>query len=393
MKKLFFLFPLLLFLMLAPSSLAWFTYSHAYCTLEALQTSTSPIANLCHDRISKVIDGNIVADIMVIHYYDNKQFSYIATHTRGSGYEKCLSEAGSDPDLKCFCLGLGLHITQDAYSHGAKDIPGFTPKYISSTFTDNFFGHMSVEREFEKLHIALIASTKGSETINNIAYYTGADDKSIACNNLFAETGGNEKYLKILNSMSGLDAYSDANIFCNGYKGTGFYDTVYGHPSSFPAGLYYISIVMLIIGSLLLWYSLFKGNDVWRWITVVFVLVLLVIPGLGLLYAFQTNTTWKITKTIIEIPASIGILNIDDKDVENYNNAVLEASKKFVQTGILVVDDASGLSYYDSKTNKYTEGALIKAGNNFNYVAIPLAVVSLAVLVLVLWFFTFKRRR
>jgi len=150
---------------------------------------------------------------------------------------------------------------------------------------------------------------------------------------------------------------------------------------------------MLIIGSLLLWYSLFKGNDVWRWITVVFVLVLLVIPGLGLLYAFQTNTTWKITKTIIEIPASIGILNIDDKDVENYNNAVLEASKKFVQTGILVVDDASGLSYYDSKTNKYTEGALIKAGNNFNYVAIPLAVVSLAVLVLVLWFFTFKRRR
>ena len=354
-NKFFFsiVFTLIIISLLIPNVSAFFTNSHEYWTIKGFHEINSPITELCQNDLSIVLDGNTGADIAVLHYYDDQFMSYIGTHTRFSGYQTCLSNAGTDPQLQCFCYGVGLHNIQDHYAHTKG---GLVPKYIKSSFSSNLIAHMTIERSYEIKHM----EAKSLDPIissGELKYY---DDRVL--DNLFVETGGSYKYLQLLKDMSGIDMRNDANIFANGYKGSGFYNTVYNEKLSLPWWFWSISIGLMIVGlggGIL--FALYGKNN-WKYLLILIYLLMFILGAL-IIFSFYSGNTWGWIKVAIMIVP----IRVSDADVMKYDTIVQQATNTFLETGVLPFDDNSGLSYVD-RNGLAVEGELILAEQKFLYI-------------------------
>jgi len=367
---------------------AAFTKDHLYWSLKALSETNSPITQQCVGKWNLILDGNTGADVPVLHYFDEEFFSYISTHTKGIGYDECLREAGSDSDLQCNCYGVALHNIQDHFFHTEG---GVVPKYLKKTFLPNLMGHMMVEQSFLNQHQKLLEENKDILITNGqLDFYD-----NIVLDSYFEQTGGDEKYVKQLDAMTGLDTRTDLNIFANGYKGQGFFDTVYNQKVKLPFWFYGLSYGMLILGfglTILLFILAWKmGHKGWV-ILLIIPWLLLGIIGSVILIAFYTNNTWQVITAVISIPNNLGLLTISNVDIENYDKIVIAQSKRFLETGVLPYDDNSGLTYEDREGN-HVEGALIKAESGFKFIILPILIFLFIVWELFFGYKTFISRR
>lgn len=258
---------------------------------------------------------------------------------------------------------------------------GLVPKYLSKYFSSNLAGHMIIERDFENKHMALVENEK-VVTGGQLDYYD-----SINCDNLFEQTGGDEKYLNLLNEMSGIDMRNDINIFCNGYHGSDFYSTVYEQKLSLPWWFWGLSIGFLIIGIGVAVLFIIFGKTAWKY-SLVFLYLMIALLGILILISFFTDSTWQwINYTISIIP-----IEVTNADVTYYNDVVQQATNQFLQTGNLLYDDASGRTYVDRNGN-LVEGALGQAEKSFQYVILPILITLFVMLNLALIYKSFVPKR
>lgn len=370
------------FLLVQPVS-AFFTETHEYITVKAFQSVNSAITDQCSDRLQLIIDGNTAADLPVTHYYDNKFKSYVSTHTKGSGFDACLNVAGSDPDLRCFCYGVALHVIQDHYAHTEN---GVVPKYLSRSLMPNLGGHMTIEKDFDDKMRAKVKADDPS-------LYTAVQNYNT---HLLDAAFEDEKYLTVANDMTGLDMRNDLNIFVNGYKNKGFADTVYGQKVMLPTWFYWISYGALILGLGMFLIILIFGKTGWKWLAILPWIVLAII-GAILIVAFLTHYTWLVVSTTVGLPAKVGIMSVSSADINSYYDAATKDTEKFLETGVLPYDDSTGLSYSDVN-GKWVNGELIKSERGFMYVLLPVLAVLFTLLNIFLLFKTFghgkkKKRR
>lgn len=388
MKKLniFLIFTLIMIVFCFPVS-AFFTESHIYWSLKGMKEVSSSITSMCgsEENMQAVFDGNTGSDIFVIHYYDkNKVSSYIATHTKGAGYQNCLENAGGDVGMRCFCVGEALHITQDHFSHEAG---GLTPTTLNKFLASNHFGHMTVEKGFQDKHLELLADKKDKYYTNgDIDYYAAPSKNSVVC-----ESFKDPKYTTLLKKMSGLgeDVENDIALFCSGYKNDGFFNTVYAKKVDFPASWYVLAFGSLIIGLGLGLAVVILGRNKWKWLLFAIFMLLAVFGGL-LTYGYFTGQAWNIINTAVGIPAKFGYLSVSDSDVSLYNDRIQEATNKFLQTGQIPYNivDASGRSHMVNGV--WVTGALDAIDNVFNWFVYPIVLLFLTVLIVWLFYKTFK---
>ncbi len=346
-------------LLVTPLTSAFFAKSHEYWTIKGFEEINSPITQLCSGDIDLVAAGNFQTDASVLHYFDDKFMSYISTHTRGSGYQACLQQAGTDPELRCYCYGVGLHNVQDHFAHTEV---GVVPKYLNKYFSSNLVGHMVIEKSFEEKHMDFV-STDSVVTSGDLDYYD-----SIICDNLFVETGGDYKYINLLNDMSGIDMSNDVNIFCNGYQGKGFFDTVYNEKLKLPWWFWGLSIGLILVGLAVAILFIIYGRTMWKY-SLVFMYLMIALVGVLILVSFFTNNTWQwIDYTISLVP-----ITVTDGDISYYDNVVQQATNQFLSTGKLVYDDNSGRSYVD-RNGMDVVGALGEAEKSFQFIILPILI-------------------
>lgn len=410
-------------LLLLPLTSAYFVKDHLYWTINGFETVNSPITQKCQDKLDIVLDGLVATDIPVLHYSDEKFMSYVSTHTRGSGYLACMEEAGSDEDLQCFCIGIGLHNVQDHFAHTDE---GLVPKYIKKYVTSNLVGHMQIEKNYENQHMDYLTENNNEiMTSGTLSYYN-----SIVCDNLFEETGGDYKYVELLNDLSDIDMRNDVNIFCNGYKGTGFYNTVYNQKLQLPWWFWGIGGGLIILGLTLSGFTAFTGRTRWKWVLVAMYSLIAVLGAL-ILISLWTNNTWRWIEFLIELPLiniliffliilisiiltslktkwkwliillliggsitiyllGVGVIRVSSQDIEYYHTTVQTATNNFLKTGNLIYDDNSGLSYVDRNGNK-VKGALSEAEGIFNYLMAPIIIIVFASINAFLFYKTYKK--
>ena len=107
--------------------------------------------------------------------------------------------------------------------------------------------------------------------------------------------------------------------------------------------------------------------------------------GLLILLSLYTNNSWEWVRMAISmVPISVA-----DSDITFYNDAVQRATNQFLQTGNLLYDDNSGLSYVDRDGIKVS-GALGEAEKSFQYIILPIAILLFALLNMFLMYKTFK---
>ena len=372
-KKLIFFFILGIFFIGSVS--AYYPSSHRYWDLKSLSEVSSPITKLCtedNDFTNLVVDGESAADATVIHYYDNEFLSYVATHTRGIGFTECLAQAGTDPELLCICYGIGLHNVQDHFAHTDD---GLVPTYLKSNLAPNLLGHMAIENSYDTKHIPYLDG-QGDVIVTSgtLAFYD-----TIYLDSFFPEFGGKEKYVRLLNTVTGIDTRNDLNIVSNGYKGVGFFDTVYNQKLKLPWWGRWSAIGAMVIGFGLSLVFIFTGRTAWKWLLII-PWVTLGILGLLILISFQANTTWQWLNAGLGATSAVGLLEVSDADIIIYNDRVLEASKRFLETGVLPFDDNSGLTYIDRDGIQRT-GALIEAERTgFRNIMLPILAAVFALL-------------
>lgn len=379
MKKI--LLGLLVGFFLISFSSAYYPQDHTYWTLKGFQDIDSPITQKCRPYIEQVLNGDHGTDVPVLHYTDNKITSYIFTHQR-SAYLSCIEEAGTDTEAYCFCIGNALHLIQDLYSHGED---GLVVKYLTRYGSSNLLGHMTIERNYEKQHMAIVERTE-PQLYSQVMFY---DERFL--NLLFIETGGDPKYLELLNTMSGIDMTQDARIVRSGYLGEGFYSTIYKDKINLPFWAYGLSLgasIVALIVIIILW--LF-GKSWWKWVGIG-LWVLLLVFGIVIFVSFINGSTWQITTKLIEIPPMFGYLKVSQQDIDTYNQKVQQGVTKFLETGNLQVDDASGLTYIDRNGVKH-EGPLNKAEFIFKFVVLPVLVGLFILPTLIAFWIGFVRRK
>lgn len=362
-SKLILSFVLTLFLLSFAS--AFFVESHTKWTLQGFGEVNSPITQKCEPYIDLVLDGDTSSDMGVLHYGSNNLItSYIYPHTKG-GHLSCLREAGADIEKQCFCYGNALHVIQDSYSHNEN---GIVTKTLKKYLGTNYFGHMSVERDFENKHMELIQKDD-AVLYSKITSYNGR-----LLNSLFPELGGDNKFLLLANQVAGIDMTTDAKIFRSGYIGEGFYSTVYKDKVNLPYWAISIPIILIALSLVVIFILLRFGTTGWRWMTS-FIWLLIMIVGIVIIVSFYTGTTWKLTTFVIEIPPMFGYLSVSQQDIITYDNAIQQATNKFLETGELTIQDASGLSYTDASTGQKTVGELTKAERGSKYIVLPLMLI------------------
>lgn len=370
-------FGILLTMCMAPVS-AFFTQDHEYWTIKGFRDVDSAITDQCGNMLDVVIDGNTAADVPVLHYFDDEFMSYISTHTRGSGYLACLERAGTDKELQCFCYGFGLHNVQDHFAHTEG---GLVPTYLDKYYSSNLVGHMTTELSFQDKHMELVKD-QDADLYSQIQYYDG-----IILDNLFEETGGEYKYLGLMNEISGLDMRNDANIFANGYKGQGFYSTVYKEKLSLPWWFWGLSFGIAIFGFGVAILFIIFGKTNWKYL-MVFIYLMIALVGILIVLSFFTGNTWQwIQMSIRVVPITVA-----DSDITHYDSVVQEATNQFLKTGKLQYDDNSGLSYVDRNGNQVT-GALAQAEKAFQFIMLPLILLGFILMNIALSYKTFSENR
>jgi len=356
---------LLVFSLIQPID-AYFFKDHIYWTVDGFENVNSAITQRCRPHLEQVIGGLTSADVPVIHYFDEKVTSYIFTHQRNA-YLTCQEEVAGDEELFCFCVGVALHQVHDFNSHNEG---GLVTEYIRKYGASNIFGHMVIERSYEKKHQETLINDPIS---SQVEFYD-----SRVLDLLFEETGGDLKYLGLLNDISGIDMTQDARIMRSGYQGEGFFNTVYKDKVKLPFWTWALSGLLILFGLggtiMILWF----GKTNWKFIAIIFWLILLTL-GIIIIYSLFTGTTWKITTFAIEQPPKLGYLHVTDKDIEFYNTKVKQATKSFLESGMLQVDDASGLSYVDRFGNN-VKGPLKQSESTFRYIILPIFVTILVLI-------------
>jgi hypothetical protein len=339
---------------------ASYPQSHIGHALIGFEQVNSPIVQKCQPYLAITLDGDNGADVGVLHYgsSDNKLLgSYIYPHTR-EGFNTCLREAGADPESYCHCIGQGLHIVEDSFSH---NLGGYTQKCISKYLGSNYFSHMSCEQDFQTKLVELWTTEQKSIILNGqLSYY---DSKYL--DTLFTETGGNSKFLKLMNSVAGVDITNDAKVIRNGYQGQGFYNTVYKDKLNLPWWAWGVAIGLIIVGLGMMITMFIFANGKWKWVQIIEWGIIMLI-GIIIAYSFFTGTTWKITSFIVEVPTKFGLYTTNMNDVQYYDNQIQTAVNKFLTDGVLPVDDATGLSYYD-RTGAFHKGALTQSETGFKW--------------------------
>lgn len=338
---------------------AFYPKSHIAFTIDGLEQVNSPITQRCRPYLQLVLDGNSGTDVPVVHYGDKDTISsYVSTHTLASGNKACFEEAGSDVQKQCFCHGNALHLIQDTFSHN-----GITASYIKSQLGSNYLGHMTVERSFENKHMAwLTLKNDYAITSGQLTYF----DTRYLDSLFITDSAGlkqQSQYLTMLNRMSGIDMTNDAKVVRSGYQGEGFYNTIYKDKLSLPWWVYGISVGLALLGLFFIVFMFLFGKNNWKWIVICEGLIFL---GAGILIfvSFYTGTTWKVTTFLIETPASFGYLAVSQADMEDYANRAQLATNEYLKTGVLSVEDATGLSYTDSLGNSIV-GELSQAEGPF----------------------------
>lgn len=370
---------LLIILVLSLSNVsAFFTKSHEYWILKALQDEPdSAVAKLCGEHPEWLIDGNTAADVFVLHYTDkDKVQSYVFTHQLNS-FNECLRKAGSDVEQKCKCYGRGSHIVQDHLAHG---YDGLVPKYISRYLSSNLIGHMRIEDSYELKHMKLISS---EPIYNDLQFYD-----SIVLNSII----GDERSITLLSEGSGL-SYSeverDINIFAVGYKGEGFYNTVYKDKVQIPGEAMFVIIGIIaygLIGILLVLFLPIKKTN-WKFL-IIFLQIIIVFVGILLAVSLYTGDTWQWVRVALKVVP----INVDDSDIKTYNDLALANTKQYFRTGEILVEDASGLSYRDSQGN-WIEGPLSQAEVPFKIFLIVGIIPFMVLLYTFLFYKTFVTKK
>lgn len=362
---------------------AAFTTEHLYWTAHEFNSIDSAITQQCAGKLEIILDGNTGADVPVLHYYDNDFMSYVFTHTR-NGYQECLQYAGTDTDLLCNCYGGGTHIVQDNFFHNNN---GVVPTHLEASATPNLIGHMIIEQSFEVEFLKFLDET------NDPMYENGQLDYY---NSIVLDTYLNDKkYIDQLNHVTGLDTRNDINIFSNGYKGEGFFDTVYDQKVTLPWWFYALSWGMTIFGlGMSLAIMLFARRKGYAfWLMLPFLIIGLL--GILILVAFYTHNAWQVVTFMLKVPSTLGLLDVDRTTVEQINTLELAATRAFFQTGVLPYDDASGLTYTDRLGVEHS-GALHEASKRFTNVVLPIMAVILVLWIMIfgyMAFFTEKKKK
>lgn len=391
---------------------AFFPKSHIAFVIDGFQQVDSPITQMCRPYLNLVIDGNSGSDTGVIHYSDGEAIgSYIFTHTKG-GYEKCLAEAGDNVQKKCICIGQATHIVQDPGGHLEG---GIVEIGLKQFFGSNYFGHMTLERNFENKEIAYLTSIGDYAIVSGqLEYYD-----SMYLDSFFKMDSSGQlvpsEYMKLMSTVAGVDITGDAMAVRSGYQQSGFYNTVYKDKQSIvPFWAKGISLGVALLGLSMCLILIFLGKGKWKWLSLFF-WALVFLFGLLLSSSVFLNLPpiWKLTTLVIEIPPMIkgwevlavsllicipiflwgnkkyrwifmglflalgifgfflfgsgGYLSVSDQSVISHYKATQEATNEFLRTGVLNVLDASGLSYTDQNGN-YVVGALTNAEKGFKYI-------------------------
>ena len=392
---------LLLVIILSVSNVsAFFTDEHTKWTSDAVLNDPGIIHDRCADKVQLVIDGNFACDQFVIFYFDNSHYgSYITTHTR-KGVDDCFKYAGNDPDLWCFCAGFLLHNVQDHFAHdGTFDIQGLVPKYIAKDLSSNFIGHMTIEQSFDDQFQAqynLKNDPVHQAEISNLMTTTLLDPNVDPATN---------KYLTLMTQIMGASSTGNVgltrdqilqstNIITNGFKGTGFYNTVYQTKLSLPISWEIYSILPAIFAGLLLFVLIYvpwlRGIKTTKWkFALWFILIMIMFLSIMLFVSFLTYTTWNDIETVIKIVP----IKVSAQDITIYDNAVRAATATAIQTAQLPTgyDDNSGLSYTD-KLGVQHVGSLNQSELPFYYVVLPIIVITLILLISWLLFKTFRQK-
>ena len=386
-------------------SSAFFFWSHEKFVIQEfdeISDDQSATVKMCRPYLNILIDGDLSSDVGVIHYGSSgaSLFSYIYPHTL-QGYNECLRDSGSDDQLKCFCTGNFLHILQDSYSHN-KD--GIVYKYLIKYFGNNYLGHMIVEKNFQTLHEKYIEQTNPT-----LKTKIDENDKQIL-NSLFPEFGGDDKYLNVMQKMSGLNMKADAQLIRSGYLGEGFYNTVYKDKTQIPVWGLWVSYLTMFIGFLSFLLLLIFGKTKWKYLTA-FIFLLLFLVGFITYYSFNPVIpiinkdiwsitgvplpTWKITTMLIEIPPKFGYLKFSQQDLIYYDNIVQEATNNFLRNPVANIQDASGLTYQDANTKQLVQGSLTYAERGFSMILLPIItiIISWIMITLLLKSFAIKFKR
>lgn len=378
-KLLLTLFFSIIFLSLISQVDSFFFRDHQYAVLKAFELSSSPLAEQCRPHIEAVLTGTEAADVGVIHYFDDKVSSYIGTHQR-VGYENCLSMAGSDIESRCFCHGISLHIVVDALSHLDG---GIVVENIRKSFGSNFLGHMVVERSMEKKHEVFLRKTS-DPILSQVDFFDKRVLNMMFEFNQAGEITGPSKFMSLINEASGIDMEQDALTIRAGYLSQGFFDTAYKKEKLvLPFWAWGIGIGAIIIGFTVALTLIIFGKTKFKFIASILWFGVGII-GIIIIYSFLTATTWQITLFLIEAPASVGYLMVSDQDVQFYHDALIQNSVRFLDTEILSIDDASGLSFVD-QNGFFHEGALKRAQGPFNTILLPIMVLML--LIFSIWSF------
>jgi len=425
------LFAILFLNLLVPSASAYYTKSHLSWVINGFNEVNSPITNECRPYLNVVLDGNTGGDVPILHYpiyntESSKITSYVYTHIIGA-YTSCLQEAGSDIEKRCFCHGGYTHIIQDQFSHNKG---GVVEVNLRKYFGNNYFAHMTIEKNFENKHMEYLAEKNSySVTSGKLDYYN-----SIVGDAFFVtDSSGNlvpSKYLDLMKSMSGIDLSQDAMIFRNGYQGEGFYNTVYKDKISMPGWIKFIALGLFFLGAGMTFFVLYLGKTKWKWLSAItwigFALVGAVL--ISSLF-FNLPPSWKLISLIIQIPPLLkgwmfalffgicslfslglkgkarwitlsiflllaigsllfignnGYFSVTNSEVEYYDRLVQQATNEFLRTGNPNVIDASGLSYclkYNSAGDciEAVEGSLTKAETGFRvlfyFIFLPLNII------------------
>lgn len=387
MKKLYLSLIVCLALLITLSSVsAFFTPSHLYWSLKTMEadSTSGSLGDVCKERYNIVLDGNTAADVFVFHYFENRQttqfLAYSSTHAKGSGLDQCLTLAGTDLDLKCFCYGMGFHEVQDQFSHNDG---GLVAVYLKKYMLPNLGGHITIENDYTIKHIDSlkadsIVSSGELDNYNNIALQTLLDDP---------------KYITLLSELTGFNEEgikNDINTFAYGYRGKGFYSTVSPH-LALPAQFWMIGIIGILAGFfipiILLWLFIKKKLNLWIIPLIIFYTIIFVI-ALSLLISLVNNSTW----TLIKFYSSLLPARVSTGDVSYYDTQALSASAEYARTLIQQYDDSTGLSYIDRYGMKHV-GAIDQAQQPFNYIVFPILLGLFVVINLVLIFMSLRKRK
>ena len=387
MKKVIFL--LLMTFLLVPNVNAFYAWSHRYWDLKAITETNSFITQECGtpEMIALCLDSESSLDIPVLHYSDNKLSSYIFTHVQ-SAQTGLKQDAGADSKLRCQAYCSGMHLIADHYAH---DENGLVPKYLANSFAPNLGGHMTIENDFDLKHKAYLKNVvKDSLVVDGtVDYYD-----SVYLDTFFQD----EKHILLLNEIAGIDLRNDLNIISNGYKGTGFKAIVYDQKLKLPFWYWAVSIGGIILGLGLTLLIIFTGKTNWKWFMII-PWVLLIVLAVIVVIAYFTGSTYQIINGFLRIPTSVGLLSVSEKDVEYYDRVIVDALKRYLETGVIPFDDSSGLSYcpggqttQSGSCSHWRTGALTQSGKRFTYGVVPLLAIFFALMNVLLFIQTYSKK-